>query len=79
MYYCFAILNTGDIDGAWKLLNKDGGLIVSDIRETEVSITMLYMDIIEAMAKRDGKTINRDEIDVPRKFDFRMFQPKKKK
>ncbi len=79
MYYCFGLLNTGEIDKAWEILNKDGGLIVSDIRETETSITDLYMDMIEAMAKRDGKTIIREEIDVPKKFDFRMFQPKKKK
>jgi hypothetical protein len=78
MYYCFGLLNTGEIDKAWEILNKDGGLIVSDIRETETSITDLYMDMIEAMAKRDGKTIIREEIDVPKKFDFRMFQPKKK-
>ena len=79
MYYCFGLLNIGEIDKSWEILNKDGGLVVCDIRETETSITDLYMDIVQAMANRDGKTLVREEIDVPKKFDFRMFQPKKKK
>ena len=77
MYYCFAILHTGNVDKAWEILNANGGIVVSDIRECETSLTELYIDMIEAFNKRENKPTDRDLVDVPKKFDFRMFRPKK--
>lgn len=76
MFYCFAMLRTGDIDGAETLLNANGGICVSDIREGEVSITDLYIELQEAKAKREGVPFKREGVKVPKKFDFRMFVEK---
>lgn len=77
MTYAFALLHLGRIADAERVLLADGGLSVTDIREGEVSLTKLYLDIEQAKAERDGRTFDRDAADVPRRFDFRMFVPKK--
>jgi len=74
---CFALLKTGKLDEAEKLLYADGGIEVTDIKEGEVSITDLWYEIEEAKAARDGKPFDRDETDPPEKFDFRMGTKKK--
>ena len=79
MYYCYGLLGIGKVDEAFERLNKDGGIVVSDIREVETTITELYIDIMEAFAKRENKPFDPIEVEVPKKFDFRMFVPKKKK
>ncbi len=77
MIYAFALLRSGNIDAAEGVLNSGKGLEITDIREGEVSITALYIDIARARAELAGKTFNPDEVDVPKQFDFRM-QTKKK-
>ena len=78
MLYAFALLCQGNIDGAEAVLFRDGGLSVTDIREGEVSLTSLYIDIQTKRAEMRGETLDPADIDVPRQFDFRMFVPKKK-
>ena len=78
MLYAFALLRQGNIDGAEAVLFRDGGLSVTDIREGEVSLTSLYIDIQTKRAEMRGETLDPADIDVPRQFDFRMFVPKKK-
>ncbi len=78
MTYAFALLRTGNISAAETILLCDGGLSVTDIREGEISLTALYMEIQKAKASAEGKTLEDADIDVPRQFDFRMFVPKKK-
>ena len=50
---------------------------VTDIREGEISLTSLYIEIQKAKATAEGKTPEDADIDVPRQFDFRMNVPKK--
>ena len=78
MTYAFALLREGKIDEAEAVLYRDGGLSVTDIREGEISLTSLYMDIQMKRAELRGETLDPADIDVPRRFDFRMNVPKKK-
>ena len=55
------------------------GLSVTDIREGEISLTNLYIEIQEARAKERGEEFDVAELEIPRRFDFRMQTPKKKK
>jgi tetratricopeptide (TPR) repeat protein len=77
MYYAFALLKLGNIADAKAVLYRDGGLAVTDIQEGEVSITNLYIEIEKATAKKEGREISENEINIPTQFDFRMFVPKK--
>ena len=78
MTYAFALLRQGDTDRAEAVLMRDGGLSVTDIREGEISLTNLYLDIARARADAAGLAFDSAETDVPRRFDFRMFVPKKR-
>ncbi len=78
MTYAFALLRTDRITEAEAVLYREGGLSVTDIREGEVSLTSLYIEIEQAKAAAQGITLDPADIEVPRQFDFRMFVPKKK-
>lgn len=78
MLYAFALLRTGKTAEAEAVLHRDGGLSVTDIREGEISLTSLYMEIEKTKAAEKGIALEDADIEVPRRFDFRMFVPKKK-
>ncbi len=78
MLYAFAQLRSGHIEAAEAVLMAGDGLSVTDIREGEVSLTALYIDIARAKAEAAGQTFDPNELDIPKSFDFRMFVPKKK-
>lgn len=78
MIYAFALLRMGKVAEAEEVLLRDGGLSVTDIREGEISLTSLYMEIQRAKAAAEGITLDTADIDVPRQFDFRMNVPKNK-
>ncbi len=78
MLYAFALLRTGQVDAAETVLLREGGLSVTDIREGEVSLTSLYLEIARTRAEAAGEAFDPAEVDVPRRFDFRMSMPKKK-
>ena len=78
MTYAFALLRIGKIAEAEAVLWRDGGLSVTDIREGEISLTSLYMEIEKTKAVAEGIDPEASDIDVPRRFDFRMNVPKKK-
>ncbi len=73
MLYGFALLYSGNIEEAETVLNSDGGLCVADICECETTVTELYLQIEEAKAKKDGRPFDASKVEVPEKFDFRMF------
>jgi len=79
MYYSYALLRTGDINRAEELLYADGGINVADIREAEVTITELWVDLEEAKAIQDGRIFDRATAIPPRKFDFRMHASERAK
>ena len=70
MYYIKAVLNLQGDEKAYELLIKDGGVAVFDIREGELSLNALYLAIIEAKYKREGKPFNPNEIKIPAQFDY---------
>jgi len=78
MTYGVALLRLSKVDEAEAVLYRDGGLSVTDIREGEISLTSLYISIQKARAAARGETLEDADIDVPRRFDFRMNVPKKK-
>lgn len=78
MIYAFALLRLGRIQEAEAVLYRDGGLAVTDIREGEISLTSLYIEIQQAKAAVSGITLDTSEIEVPRRFDFRMNVSRKK-
>ena len=78
MTYAFALLQEGKTDEAEAVLYRDSGLSVTDIREGEISLTSLYISIQKARAAARGETLEDADVDVPRRFDFRMNVPKKK-
>lgn len=78
MLYAFALLREGRVNAAEAVLHRDGGLSVTDIREGEVSLTSLYLEIAKTRAQAAGKAFDPADVDVPRQFDFRMSVPKKK-
>ena len=60
--------------GTKVVANKD---VSMDIREGEISLTSLYMEIEKSKAAAKGIALEDADIEVPRRFDFRMFVPKK--
>ena len=54
MTYAFALLRTGKVAEAEAILLRDGGLSVTDIREGEISLTSLYIEIQQAKAAAEG-------------------------
>lgn len=72
MYAAFAYVRLGKPEKAKKILLENGGLVVSDIREGETSITALYIETEIALAAQKGKKITADDVDVPDMFNFRM-------
>lgn len=73
LYYAFALLECGDIEGAEAILYKDGGFILPDIREGETITLDLWIGIQKKKAQRDGTFFDEKNIDPPRFVDFRMF------
>jgi hypothetical protein len=78
MTYAYALLYKGNVTAAEEILHRDGGLLVTDIREVETTLTSLYIKIEQAKAAERGISLDESDVDVPRRFDFRMYVPKKK-
>lgn len=79
LYIIIANIRLGNLEYAEEVLWENGGLIIADIREGENIITNIYLDLEEAKAKREGKSFNRNEAEVPAVFDYRVSQRRKKK
>ena len=77
-YYAMALAYTGELEQAKAILEKDGGLIMNDLREGDDSVTAAYIYIVQQMAKREGKELDAEDVDVPAILDFRMFHSDKK-
>lgn len=73
VYYGFALADRGDIEGAEKILYRDGGILIPDIRECETITLDLWYAVEEKKAQLAGKTFDRDAAKPPRFADFRMF------
>lgn len=69
LYYACALAKMGRIVEAEAVICPDGGyLVVPDIRECELTITKLWVDI------QEQKGLTRETMgEIPRDLDFRMF------
>lgn len=65
VFYAFALVSLGEIDAAEKILYREGGLLVPDIREGET----VTFDLWQTIARARGE----DTAYPPAFVDFRMF------
>lgn len=77
-YYAIALAYTGEYEQAKAIFDQDGGLVINDLREGDDVITGTYIYIIQQLAKREGREIRAEDVDVPKALDFRMFHVSKK-
>ncbi|MBE6762115.1 MAG: DUF5107 domain-containing protein [Ruminococcaceae bacterium] len=73
VYYAFALLNSGNISDAEKILYKDKGLLVPDIRECETITLDLWIALQKKKAEASGGSFDENNINPPTFVDFRMF------
>ncbi|MCI8610701.1 MAG: DUF5107 domain-containing protein [Clostridiales bacterium] len=72
LYTAQAHIRLDHIEEAEAVLYAAGGVALPDIREGELSITELYLDIAEKKAARDGVPFDRETAPVPPVFDYRQ-------
>ena len=72
LYLAGAYVKLGELKKAEDLLYEDGGMVVADIREGEISITSLWYEIEEKKAAAEGREFDRKAVKPPVIFDFRM-------
>ena len=73
VYYAFALVDEGNIEGAEKILYQDGGILIPDIRECETITLDLWIAVEQKKAQLAGKTFDVASAEPPRFADFRMF------
>lgn len=73
IYYAFALLERGDVSGAERILYKDGGILLPDIRECETITLDLWLAIEKKKAALSGESFDANAAEPPRFADFRMF------
>lgn len=71
-FYALAIAHKGRFDEAEHILLDNGGLLVPDMKEGEVSTSDLYVYIQKEKAKLKGNDLKTEDIKVPFDLDFRM-------
>lgn len=64
-YYISALHRTGEDQKAYELLEKDGGLVIEDIREGEDSFAQLWGELYENLYGEKGE--------IPYCYDFKAF------
>lgn len=77
-FYACALAHLGDLDTAQAILLKDGGIEIPDIREGETSTSELWIYIQVERARREGKTLDPEDVEIPHELDFRMNVSNKK-
>ena len=73
VYYAFALVEQGDLEGAEAILYENGGILIPDIRECETITLDLWIAVEKKKAQLAGKAFDETAIDPPRFADFRMF------
>ena len=74
-FYAEALAHSGNLAEAEDILFADGGIEVPDIREGENSTSAVYLYIQKEKARREGKILKDDEIEIPFSMDLRMTVP----
>ncbi len=72
-YRAFALAHTGHPEQALGILEKDGGLVIPDLREGDDSLPEEYIFCKQCIAQKNGYSLAPDEVEVPEAIDFRMF------
>ena len=75
-YHAAALAYIGRPAECKEVLEQDGGLYIMDIREGDETITNGYIRAIQELAKLEGKEIAAEDVVVPQKIDFRLFNKK---
>ena len=61
VYYAFALLDSGDMEGAEKILFKDGGILIPDIRECETITLDLWVALQKKKAEKFSLSVSSRE------------------
>ena len=64
-YYIAALHGLGKDEKAYETLEKDGGLVIDDIREGEDSVAQLWSELHENLYSEKAR--------VPYRYDFKAF------
>lgn len=75
-YHAAALAYIGRAAECKEILEQDGGLYIMDIREGDETITNGYIRAVQELAKLEGKEIAAEDVKVPQKIDFRLFNKK---
>lgn len=75
-YYASTLAYVGRPAEAKEILERDGGLYIMDIREGDETIPNGYIRAIQELAKLEGKELAYEDVEVPEKIDFRLFNKK---
>lgn len=78
LYKAHSLAYTGNLADAEKIIYKDDGIVVPDIREGEISISDLWFAIEEKKAQAQGKVFDRENAFPPAFLDFRMNAVRRK-
>jgi hypothetical protein len=71
------LAHTGKPEEALAILETDGGLEIPDLREGDNAVPEEYIFIRQALAEKEGRTLQPEDVEVPVKIDFRMFYHRK--
>lgn len=77
-YYAIALAYTGSYAQAKAILEQGGGLVINDLREGDDAITTTYIYLMQQLARKEGRELDAEDVDVPKALDFRMFHVSKK-
>ena len=72
-YYAAANAYTGAPEITKEILERNGGLLITEIREGDDSVTFAYIHAIKLLAEKEGRIISDEDVKVPEKIDFRVF------
>ena len=73
VYYAFALVDVGDLEGAEQILYQDGGILIPDIRECETITLDLWLAVQRKRAALTATVFDENAVQPPRFADFRMF------
>ena len=68
--YVYALAHSGEYQAALDILTENGGFVLNDVREEEVTLSDLYTYVKREIAKANGET--ETEFPIPQAIDFRV-------
>ena len=77
-FYAIALGYDGQSEKGMQMLDEISRIVVPDMREGDDSITSAYIYCAKAVAAKEGRELDDEDVQVPEGIDFRMFHVTKK-